>query len=576
MVGKIGKLTQIAAIVCMWSVLECAGPSLSLRVTDARGKSLEQAQTDVPFSIIITIVGDFQNLPTPFIEGLDAFELKGTSHGTRTMSVNGQTTVTKTMQISAVASDEGTYTLGPAKITFQGKTFSSESLSLIVGKKQEFAPSSSKEQALMVTSFDKPSIYQGEPVVFSLRFYYADDAIRLDAIKEPQFKDFSAAKLEGPASGTSTLHDKKYRYLEWNTTAYPEKSGTLKVGSVEGVYTEPTQVGMFGGMASFFGGMREQHSVNSNSVSVEVKPLPAYHVSVKAVGSFSRIVLRLNNDKAHEGEAVVAFFDIYGSGNITQISHPALVLPDDLSVYESNTEIARADFEYKKSFEYVVQGKAAGTYVISSQEFIYFDPREERYKILKTDPVQLVIAESTVTKKAADNQTANAQEARSIPAVFEIIHDGAWQKVRFKIIPWWLFFMFMAFMIFAIGGCYGYKKYALYQQAHAPLVRYKQAFKVARKNFENARKHGYVGYTYHVFVELFAARLYKERTEISEEFMEDFLCQKGLSEADMVKWRLLLAHLAQYAFAYHGFEDEHKNKIFNQAAYWLNRLEALL
>ncbi len=573
MVEKIGKVVVIASLVV--GTL-CADAAVSLRVTDTNGNQLLQAQVGVPFLVSVRVSGDTQPLPKSFVEGLDAFELQGSSSGSQTVSINGKVTLTKTENSIVVPRHEGTFTIGPAKIVDKGNTLSSETVLLSVGKKQKSVEGQESEKVLLTMSIDKDSVYQGQAVGFKLRFYYSDNDIRLGSINEPNFKtDFFATKLEGPASGIETIEEKQYRYLEWTSTLYPEKSGTLKIAPLEGVYTESIQSGMFGGMSGFFGMMRDQKSVYSNELSFQAKPLPPYEVPVKAVGNFSRAVLRVATKKAQQQEGVVAFLDLYGTGNMGQISHPPLVLPEGLTMYESSTDITQNGSEHKKTWEYVIQGQQPGDYTIESQTVVFFDPIHEQYKTLVTSPVNLTIVPGAVTKQDVPPSLIS-QKVDTDPSSFALITTGAWKERKENSLSWWIIYGATLLSLMSIAGRFVWQWYKVHKAAQAPHVRYRQAFKKARISFENARNRGYVGHVYHIFIELFAARFYKERSEITEESMEDILLQKGVSQAEIVQWRLVLAHLAQYAFAYHGNENEHNNKVFSQAAYWLNKLETLL
>ncbi|NBP03714.1 MAG: hypothetical protein EBU90_27175, partial [Proteobacteria bacterium] len=78
-----------------------------------------------------------------------------------------------------------------------------------------------------------------------------------------------------------------------------------------------------------------------------------------------------------------------------------------------------------------------------------------------------------------------------------------------------------------------------------------------------------------IFIELFAARLKKAPSEISEELIEATLRNANIKPEDLIKWRLLFAHMTEQAFSSYGTQ-ERNDGLFNQAFYWLSQLEKLL
>ena len=572
---KIGKLIRV--VLAFFSIgYALAEPQVTLHITDSMGEKLEQAQVKVPFIIHVNVSNDDGNqLPHPKVHGLKQFVPQGSSQSQGMTMSNGFKTVTQSFQIGALANEQGEYTVGPATIEFDGKVKETDSIVLKVSDKVK-TQNDQNDQAFSVVSFDKSTAYIGEELLFTLRFYYTDNKVSLSKIEQPTFENFAMSKLQGPTSGMRTVDGKQYRYLEWTAKVFPEKTGTLTVPPIGAIYfVQNVQRGnnFFGGFVDLFGGGRNKKQLNSNTLEIEVKQLPEHIPPVKAVGKFSSITAHLNNKIAGQGEGVVLTFDLIGAGNIERLAHPTLKLPAGLTSYESSSQIEPEGSEYKKTFEYIVQGLDAGDHTIGAQIFTYFDPEGQEFKTISTEPLSLMVNLGNPKSSVAD--PSELEEQPKNEKVLTILQGGSWQKVRTRTFPLFLFLFLLLFPLAVLFTLLFLKKRSDYRIINAPKLRYKNAFKKARTSFYNARNGKYDSQLYHIFIELFSARLRLAPTEISEQLIEQTLRKAKISETELIKWRLLFAHMVEQAFSSYG-TSARNDGLFNQAIHWLNELEKIL
>lgn len=567
------KKIILSFLLCFFGIFQ-AQVNVSLHLTDANGNKLEAAQVNVPFVLEVVVSGNGEALPSPKVLGLDQFELRGSSSSSSTFINNGVKTNTKEFSINLCAGKEGSYSIGPAEIEVDGQVQKSTTLTFVVGEEQKVS-TNQDEQVFTEISFDKEQVYYGEPVTFTLRFFHSNNKIRLGRVQEPEFKNFTAKKLEGPRSGTRTVNGNVYRYLEWSGTLYPKKVGTISVPAVQAEYTIPVKqqggFGVFAGMSQLFGGMQKQQVAHSNSIALLVIPLPEHIPPVQAVGDFSRVTFNTNNTTAGEGEGIVAFFDVFGEGNLEQLDHPPLVLPKELTSYESHAQVSVVGDEHKKSFEYVIQGRSPGDYTIEAQKFTYFNVETESYKTITTKPVHITIDGLGQLLEAIEKDDSLAVQEEPL----SILEVGAWKEVRLRELSWFWFFLLMFVPLLLWLVLFIKKRRHEYLVRHAPQLRYNNAFKQAYKQFGQAKAGNYDGQLYHMFIELFAARLKMPRSHISEAKIEQVLRDADISEADIVQWRLLFAHFAEQAFSSHRVRNK-QDTLFNKAAGWLRKLETIL
>jgi len=563
MVKKIGRVVLISTLIGTL----CAEQTVSLHVTNMQGKKIKHVVVGTPFIIRATVAGDTQNLAEPLVKGVDQFGKQRTQVSSNISMINGVTTVSKEYVTVVAIDQEGTFTLGPAQIEVDGKVIESQQVKLTVSV-QNNSQTSERKEAFSTVEISKSSFYQGEPITCTLRFYYDNQGIRLEGIEKPEFKDFSTQGLEGPVTGKRTIKDEEYLYLEWTAEIYASKGGELLIPAIKSIYSTPaTGNNKFFSVFSFGGG-RHQEVIYSNALKVMVNPLPKHTPPVNAVGTFTDCKFSLNNNQATQGEGVVGTFTVKGAGNVAQIEHPALYLPDGLTYYDASSSLVPGG----KQFEYVIQGTASGEHSIDSQNFTYFDLQSETYKTINSEPVTVIINKGVQKTVEVSTPEKSDDTLQKILKPISIITHGKWRNNYERSFSWLWFFLLssvplLGFCFFALK-----KRRDDFLEKNAPIIRYKRAFSNARATFASARKNNYDGQLYHMFITLFASRLKIKRTEVSESLIEETMRNVEFSEQEITKWRLLFSQLIETAFSSHRIENK-KDNVFNQSAYWINELE---
>jgi hypothetical protein len=142
------------------------------------------------------------------------------------------------------------------------------------------------------------------------------------------------------------------------------------------------------------GQLEEQHVVlSSKPLIITVKPIPLTGRPASfdgAVGKFS-IKASLLQPVISANETAVLAVALKGDGNLPMINAPQVNWPqgtdgEEPSVKE-DVDKTIAPITGTKLFYYSFTVKQAGKMVIPAVEFSYFDPKENAYKIIKTDPI---------------------------------------------------------------------------------------------------------------------------------------------------------------------------------------------
>lgn len=582
MVKKIGKINYLLLVSFFIScAIKAATPAVSLELVDKQGNFITEIGIGMSFSAQVTVSGDTRSLPQATLQGIDQFSQSGTSSGTRMQSINGVTTVSEQTSVSLRADRPGTYEVGPAVINYNGQEICSDTIKIEVVANYKGDKKETDDGAFFARiEVDKEEVYVGQPINITIRFYQNTQHVSLEGIEKPHFDEYFFGKeLVGPEAGTAYYNNKKYRCIEWKTTLYPKKPGEALIAPIQVVYSEKIDrhgmSDMFGMMQSFFGSMRQNQQLSSNSVKIQVKDLPLHDTEVKAVGNFSSLSASLNNAHASEGEGLIYRLTLEGAGNLELIGHQKIMLPEELTYYDSSARIEEKPVG-KKTFEYVIQGLKPGEFIIPAQTITYFDLETESYKTVQSEPVSLTITPSAGPKITIDQQSKeNVLNENNLEQISfkDIKNCTDWSPLFY--VPWWLFLLLLIVPFFGFVGCSVFFIYKKRLGEKAPELRYRYAFKQARILFYHAKSKGYAGQLYHMYKELFSARLRMQTYEISENFIEDFLQTKGFTEDQIIQWRLHFGSLAEQAFLPHHV-DQKDSKLFNEAVNWIDQLEKVL
>lgn len=566
---KIGKLSFVLFLFCNLF----ADQNVSLKIVTMQGKRAKKIAVGKPFVIKAKVSGQTSALPEVKIEGLNQFDSKNTQVSQQITTVNGETTVEKEYNIFVQMDKEGELTVGPAIIIVDGKEKKTEPVTILITAEDEEQDKNYKE-AFLELEGDKKELFCGEPFLVHIRFYYDDESIRIEGIQEPSFEGFTTQGIGKPKNGKKIINDTEYSYLEWSTTLYPEHSGNLVVPVIKGVYSTPSSSNQSFWNLFHSGRQERKKVIYTNPLKVTVHPLPEHDPEIKSIGSFSSLSLHLTNTKITQGEGIVLNLFIQGDGNLLQISHPELEVPDGITYYNSKSKLVTNG----KVFEYILQGSDPDNYTIEPQSFTYFDTGLKKYKTILSNKVTLSVApgekkEVFISQDAQPTDNIEAQEEQE--EVFSILEHGQWRNSYERVFPWFWFFVLMAFPSLTYCIVFLKKKRDAYLEKNAPIERYNKAFVKAKETLRAARKGNYDGQIYHMFITLFASRLKIKRSEVSEELIEATLKNAGVTDEKIIAWRLLFAQLTETAFSSHRIGDN-KDGIFNKTAHWLTELEKLI
>ena len=557
---------------------------LDARVTmeiRSEGNVPHQVAVGRPFTLDVVVDDVYGSIQAPTIKGLDGHSVRLT--GTHMTSINGKSNARYSYSVRI--DKLGTYTIGPAIVHHQQQELVSDQLQISVVKdlgmtvQKNKTTNTATTHAFLRLMIDTETPFVGQKIRCTLRFYYHDTSISLQAIGIPELSGFDIKEFGKPHTGVAEIDGAQYQYAQWQWDMYPTKPGELLIPAYHADYDIPLKDNnnVFGGFFVFFGNRVDHKRVYSNAITIKVSPLPHSTEPVHAVGSFEHISADIKPGIAKEGEGMVLTIEIEGDGNLEAIKTPTLHMPDALKYYDSNSTIIapqHADELPKKRFEYIVQGIKAGNYEIPAHVFTYFDVEKHAYVTLHTCPLAVSIMPGVLSLKkdiTTHDVVTTIAERTETDELKNINAVGQWYPVDdYKPLPWWLFELLFLLPCLYVVYPFLRNRFISFTNSSARLVR-RRAIKEARKKIEMCIKNNNDKELYSIFVHLLKSR-HKSRDESIHTFsIEAIIHTIGLSDDLITQWNIFFERIMHAAFG--QSDSKNADELCGMAKQWLDRLE---
>jgi hypothetical protein len=555
---------------------------LKIQAFDADGSPTQKVIVGEPFSLEVALQGSNNSNERPHIDGLEKMYVR--SNGLMITTINGKTT-TK-YKYSVRIDIPGRHNIGPAHIMQNGSLLYSNTLSIkaveqATGAKQKHEASTSGGAFLRLTA-DKEKAVIGEPIKFFLRFYYGNEVVNLAPITQQPIPGFDVKDKTETSRGVQTINGKDYNFLEIQWVMHATESGKKLIPAYAADFTlRSNQQSFMGHLSMFLSQGGEQKKVYSNSLNIQIDPLPHTKETVHAIGVFSQFNARITPQVAKEGEGMVLTLELEGEGNLNQ-NLLSLELPEHFKFYDSKNYSENTSGASKHYFEFIVQGLQKGDWEIPAQHFCFFDIKSRSYKILKTLPITLTILPSQGLASKASHSNDPMPQVNNVPASSIDVSDdiqplnceGAWQKVVEVQIPWWLYFLMLLIppcLFFAawLKNTEGYSSGDSHRKQ-------KTMFKHARTQLEHAIKSHNIKAIYGIFIELFSTRYALDSSQTTQEFIVEKLSKSQLSNEELSQWQDFFNQMSEHVFFMRSTKPNEHIIVGQYARRWIDRLEQVL
>ena len=545
---------------------------IQIRFKDLQGNVLKQAESNVPFCIEVVAHNiDVSQAPQGFEQWQDcSVSSRGTTSSMN--SINGKISQSTIFQYIAIIEQKGFFNISPLKIIDQsGKLHVSDSVTIKVSDDAQVVESGKTKPYLLVVDVDKKSIYVGEKLSVLVRFGYQQSFTDL-RISLSELSGFHQGYVaDQPQAGTFTYGGQKYDSKDYAMELYPEKTGRLVIPSFYATFAPEMSQQSIHHMFSLVMGVAN-NTVQSQPKSIEVKSLPKsdLYEGVTAVGSFDSIDFKLSSSKGKVGEGLIATMTVVGDGNLHIAQAPTLKMDDKLHYYEGNSKVAQTkDNKMCKEFEWIVQAESAGDFIICAQEFVYFDPKVEEYKCLKTQPLKISITGQenkiamTQEPKQHEIEQPIEQPIQNLDDVKEKQKNSDDQKIFFdtwlqvgksSVLLTWLIQMLL-FLLFIVLVSLGLKKY----ESQSFFLR---TFKIRLAFMQSCHKKDIHG-VYRLFEKL----MHQYDLKWDSALLADSFNKLGLPEESFQNWKNFVNMIWEMNFAKDRATDQ-TELAFSLAKQW--------
>lgn len=334
--------------------------------------------------------------------------------GIKTSSVwiNGKFSTTREMTVvyELVAQKDGIAGIRDITVQVADKTLRHPSLTFNVLKEPEVAA-----DVFVMADVPKKSIFLGEGIVVRYYLYSKVQVSNMDIKKYPKLDHFLKRFLQEPdrAERVSVDGEVYIRNQIYGAKLFPEKAGELKIDPLQLTATVLTSRG--GDPFGTFGFGREarQKSMSSETVRVEVKPLPEQGKDANFTGLVGKhdFDLQVNSSKLIVNEPLEVKLTVSGGGALENMDAPTILKHPDLEEFETNGDLKIQDAELAtKVFDYTFLPKANLTIPASIVTLTYFDPDSMRYVPVQLKLSELVVAGASQGAKKESKKDSDKDE----------------------------------------------------------------------------------------------------------------------------------------------------------------------
>jgi len=474
-----------------------------------------------PFQITYTANAKVSDFKAPAITNFDilAGPFKSESYSSQIINGNMTSSVSISFTYTLQAQKTGTFTIPSAGITANGDKYTSNGLSIKVLPADDNSEASSSSSSSGSSSsaanispkniFIRPilsrsSVYEQEAVTLSYKLYTTYDVVQFGNKVMPDFKGFMKQEFE--RTGNAQLAYENYNGRNYLTATvyevilYPQTAGEIIIDKA--TFEAIIRVQSRQSVKSIFDEFFESYSNVARSIDVPSLKINVKELPLGKPASFSGVVGQftinssLSAEQVKVNEAVTMKINITGSGNMKLLKNPDIQFPEALEVYDpkvsNNFKTSSAGLSGNKSIEIMFIPRHAGTIEIPASEINYFDPKDRKYKILRTPVYNLQVLKSdgSVDSQVYVSNFTNKEDVKQIGNDIRYIFSG---NIKFIQSETYIFSSFYSWLLFIIPLLITLTLYLLFRKhvkdnADVDLVKNRKANRIARKRLKYAQK----------------------------------------------------------------------------------------
>ncbi|MDR0755205.1 MAG: BatD family protein [Prevotellaceae bacterium] len=434
------------------------------------------------------------------------FKEIATGSGTSTIVINTKVEQQFKFTFTLQAIKEGKFTIGEATMVDEnGNTYKSKPVNIEVVKGQAPQQQNSQNQQNSSSSVNnnasadvfmrlvpsRTSLYRGDKLTLTLKLYVGLQTNFADAriTSLPKFDGFWANDITPHTPSAwqrENVDGKIYQTVVWKIWELsPQKSGAIRVNAANAtcVINQRLQRNFF-----FDDSYPVEKKIRTSVITVNVKDLPAGAPAsfTGAVGNYT-MTAKVSKDKLTANDAVSVNVKISGTGNFSLIGTPQINFPHDFDTYDSKKTLSSNSV----TFEYPLIPRSAGTFTIEPVVFSYFNPAEEKYISLTSNPMIIEVEKDlNSSQQVAFVNTPNQRDVQILASDIRFIKNQTetWQSKGSRFLGMKNFYLsyFVITALFALLYLWLYKHNK--NRQNIILMRNRKAKRIAKRRLKIAEK----------------------------------------------------------------------------------------
>jgi hypothetical protein len=416
-------MNRILKILLVSAMLGLIGIALPAQDIEFTATTKNNVQAGEQFRAVFTVNKQVDRFIGPDFEGFNVLSGPNQSTNQSYQFVNGK--VSQSTQVSYTyylqAFKEGSFTIEPAKVIADGKTFLSNSMTINVSQSassqspgsqgsQRPAQASqggpSKSDIFIKASVDRAHPYQGEQVILTYKIYTTVPISQINISKISSFPGFWSKSLlndnDPLKQSNEVINGKEYVVADLRKIAlYAQRSGEIRIEPLELECIAQVKVESARTRDPFFDSFfndpffnrnfkNVELKVESNPLTIDVKPVPASGKPIDfrgAVGAFT-MTSEIDRTELKTNEPLTLKVTLSGKGNLELIEPLLISFPPDFETYDpkitNNLSRTASGISGSRMFEYLIIPRNSGEFEIKPAEFSFFDPARQSFSTLST------------------------------------------------------------------------------------------------------------------------------------------------------------------------------------------------
>ena len=430
----------------------------------------KQVMVGERFQVVFEANAEGKNFQAPSFNGFTVVGGPFTSSSSSFSMVNGSMshTVKNTYTFALQANQEGIFHVGSATLNVKGNKISSEPFDIKVvpddgshaapsggdassnqGQSQHSAnnPQVSGKDLFLNVIPSKKSVYVGEQIVLTYKLYTKVPVSSLSVERMPSYAGFWTKDISDN-SGTLRQSSEYINGIEYTSAEVnkviivPQRSGKLTIDPmiiecIAQIRTERNNSRSMDPFEAFFNDpffnrniTNVKKELTSQTLNLEVKSLPENGKPASFAGAVGNYNFKSDIDKTelNTNEAVTITLTVSGTGNVELLQMPTPVFPPDFEVYDpkitTSTNVGSQGLTGTKKAEYLVIPRRAGSFTIPAIEFSYYNPSNESYQTLSSQPYTIKVEKGTSSDDGGGIYASNQEDIKYLGSDIRHIMTG--------------------------------------------------------------------------------------------------------------------------------------------------------